>query len=111
MAFEDSTLAVDDLGDTDGQAVTIGGRSLLVFRVGDQVYATQRACLHQGGDLADGIVIDGAIVCPLHGWRFDIRSGIHADSPYNCLRTYPVEVRDGRVYVDPSPNPLPEVPK
>jgi len=111
MAFEDTQLSVSQLSDADGTPVDVAGRSLLVFRLGGEVWATQRACLHQGGDLGDGIVVDGTIVCPLHGWRFDIRTGIHTDSAYNCLRTYPVQVRDGRVYVDPSPNPLPQIPE
>lgn len=110
-SYLDTDIAVDALSDTDGTPATVAGRSLLVFRVGDDVYATQRACLHQGGDLGGGIVVDGQVICPLHGWRFDVRSGLHADSPYNCLQTFAAEVRNGRVFVDPTPRPRPLLPE
>ncbi len=111
MAFVDSGASVGDVPDADSVPVTVAGRQLLLFRLNDQIHATQRRCLHQGADLSDGIVAAGHVICAVHGWRFDIRTGVHADSPYNCLRTYPVEVRDGRVYVNPTPNPLAQVPE
>ena len=52
---------------------------------GDEVLQVQRFCPHAGQDLCDEPVVDGKIVCPRHGWIFDLRangacvSGGHAD--------------------------------
>jgi nitrite reductase (NADH) small subunit len=43
-------------------------------RAGD-VFATQAQCPHKAGPLADGMVGDATLVCPLHDWRFDLATG------------------------------------
>jgi nitrite reductase (NADH) small subunit/3-phenylpropionate/trans-cinnamate dioxygenase ferredoxin subunit len=102
MTFE-PVAKVDDLSPGEHRAITAGGRQLVLYRLGDEYFATQRECLHQGGDLAEGVVMGRSIVCGVHGWRFDIRTGCHEQSPDTCLRTYAVEVQDGEVRVDPTP--------
>lgn len=73
-------------------AVTAGARELIVGRDGDRVFALQRRCVHQGGDLADGIVARGHVVCPQHGWRFSTETGRHDTASSFCLARYPVRV-------------------
>jgi nitrite reductase/ring-hydroxylating ferredoxin subunit len=55
-------------------------------------FALQRRCVHQGGDLADGIVSRGHVVCPVHGWRFSTATGCHDTASSFCLARYPVRV-------------------
>jgi nitrite reductase/ring-hydroxylating ferredoxin subunit len=98
--------AAADLVDGDIVPIAVGGRALVLCRVGDAYFATQRRCLHQGGDLAEGVTSGGHIVCAVHGWRFDLRTGCHELSPGTCLRTHAVEVRDGTVFVATIPRPL-----
>ena len=50
----------------------VGGRRVAVFRTPDGFRAIDHACPHAGGPLADGIVADRCVTCPLHGWRFDL---------------------------------------
>jgi nitrite reductase (NADH) small subunit len=70
------------------------------FRVGDQrvavfhgreghVFATQAECPHRGGPLADGLVGGTTLICPLHEWSFDLRSGMVLNGACG-LRTYPI---------------------
>jgi nitrite reductase (NADH) small subunit len=40
-----------------------------------EVFATQAVCPHRGGPLADGLVGAGTVICPLHSWKFDLKSG------------------------------------
>ena len=94
---------VGDVRDGDIVPVRAGGVEMILYRWKDRIYAAQRRCLHQGADLAEGLVLRGAVVCARHGWRFDVESGIHESSPYNCLVTYRVEVRGDQVLVDPTP--------
>jgi nitrite reductase (NADH) small subunit len=59
----------------EGRAVTVAGRRIAVFRTGDGFHALAGTCPHRGGPLADGIVADSCVTCPLHNWRFDLRTG------------------------------------
>ncbi len=95
--------AVGDLTDGDIMAVRIDGVDMVLYRSGDGYYAAQRMCLHQGYDLADGLVDSGFLICPLHGWRYHADSGVHEYSPQTCLRTFAVRVRDGAIEIDPTP--------
>ena len=79
--MSDSTTC-HDLGGLDaiplGEArvMAVGGRSVAVFRCrSGEVYATDAECPHRGGPLADGLVGDHSVICPLHGYVFDLRTG------------------------------------
>jgi nitrite reductase (NADH) small subunit len=73
-----NTYAVCGAGDIpfgEGRAVTVGGRRIAVFNTPTGWYALDAACPHQGGPLADGILSDSCVACPLHDRRYDLRSG------------------------------------
>jgi 3-phenylpropionate/trans-cinnamate dioxygenase ferredoxin subunit len=55
--------------------VTIGNRTVLLARLGGEVYALDNKCPHMGGSLADGKLEDGLVVCPRHGATFEIKTG------------------------------------
>ena len=60
----------------EGRTFLVGGRRVAVFRTRDgRVFASQGECPHRGGPLADGLVGNGTVVCPLHEWRFDLTTG------------------------------------
>jgi nitrite reductase (NADH) small subunit len=87
------------------RACEVGGTQLVIGRDGDRYFACQRACLHRGGDLADGIVSRGHLICPQHGWRFSTRTGANPDAPPDqpaCLETYAVRIQGDAIEVDPS---------
>ena len=84
-------------------AVSVAGVDMVLYRHGAEIYAAQRRCLHQGGDLADGIVSRGFLICAHHGWRFHAGTGVHDMSAQNCLITYRVRVAGDVVEVDPTP--------
>ena len=66
---------VDDIPLGEGRAITLDGRRIAIFRAGGGWYALDAVCPHRGGPLADGIVCDRAVICPLHDRRFDLASG------------------------------------
>jgi nitrite reductase/ring-hydroxylating ferredoxin subunit len=80
-----------------------------VFNVDGELCALEGSCPHRGGRLALGMVRDGVVVCPLHWWRFDLRTGQHVGDPGLRLTRYPVRVVGGTVEVllPPSPSALP----
>ncbi len=102
---------IGDVRPGDVIAIVLGDRQLVLGLDGDRYFATQRECVHRGGDLADGIVSRGHLVCPHHGWRFSTLTGrapevageaSQAGNEY-CLVTYAVRVVGDQIEVDPRP--------
>ena len=83
------------------RCVTVRDRPVVVFRLGDQWRAVGALCPHRGGALDQGDIEDGAIVCPLHEWAFDLITGRMRGRPTVTVPTYRVDVQDGEVWVYP----------
>lgn len=77
----------------------VAGRTIALFRCGGQVFAMDDRCPHAGASLAPGRIVDGTVICPWHAWRFRLCDGAWADHPKIKVQTYPVQVRDGVIYV------------
>lgn len=79
-----------------------GSRTFAIYRSPDDRYfATDGLCTHEKVHLADGLVMDTEIECPKHNGRFDYTTGEALGAPVCVdLRTYPVRVEGGRVFVD-----------
>ena len=97
---------VGDLKSGDVIAVEVEGVEMVVGLDGARYFAVQRRCVHQGGDLADGIVARGHIVCANHGWRFSTATGRHDSASDVCLVVYAVRVNGEHIEVDPVPRTL-----
>src|SRR5439155_11772302 len=83
-------MVVDEPQEGTSKALTIDGTEGAGFRCGNQLYALQNRCPHAGGSLADGTVEGDEVICPLHGYRFNIRTGARATDP--ALHAKPVEL-------------------
>ena len=94
---------VGDVPRGDVIAVAVDGVELVLGRDGDRYFATQRRCVHRGGDLAEGIVSRGHLICPVHAWRFSTETGCNAEASEFCLVTYPVRVVGDAIEVDVQP--------
>ena len=84
-------------------AVEVDGVEMALGRDGERYFATQRRCVHRNGDLSEGIVSRGHLICPNHAWRFSTTTGRHAEASEYCLITYPVRVVDDQIEVDTVP--------
>jgi nitrite reductase (NADH) small subunit len=82
----------------EGRAVTVEGRRIAIFNAPTGWYALDHACPHRGGPLADGIVSDSCVTCPLHERRFDLATGESLTTD-EAVAAHEVEVRDGEVIV------------
>ncbi len=83
-----------------GRAFVIGGRSVALFhRRGGNLFAMDNACPHKGGPLAEGMLAEGRVVCPMHARRYDGITG-ECDQPGECpVRVHPVAITNGMVRV------------
>jgi len=76
------------------------GRRYAVFDSGGRLEVTDARCPHNGGPLTDGVVRDGAVICPWHWYCFDLRTGECRTAASYRLRKYPVLSRDGRLFAE-----------
>ena len=65
----------DEIAEGRGKALTVNGTEAAVFKHQGCLYATQNWCPHAGAALAAGMVEGGEVVCPAHGYRFDLKTG------------------------------------
>jgi nitrite reductase/ring-hydroxylating ferredoxin subunit len=87
---------------TQGCVVVTGDHGpIAVFHDGSGVFAVDNRCPHMGFPLHRGTVQDGILTCHWHEARFDLASGCTFDLFADDVPTYPVEVRDGEVWLTP----------
>jgi nitrite reductase/ring-hydroxylating ferredoxin subunit len=83
--------------------VQISGHTLALFAHQGNIYAVDNRCPHMGFPLDRGSVHDGILTCHWHHARFDLATGGAFDLFADDVPAFPVEIRDGEVWVDLSP--------
>lgn len=92
--------AVDEIPEMGSRVVEADELKIALFHLrGGQVRAVDNHCPHKGGPLAEGIVAGEFVYCPLHDWKVNLRDGAVQEPETGCVRTYPVDVTDGKVFV------------
>lgn len=100
--------AIDDIPLRGCRVVRTRHEQIAVFRTAsDEVFALENRCPHKGGPLSEGIVHDRKVTCPLHNWIIDLEGGGATGADKGCARTFPVRLKDGRVYLDVGVAPTP----
>lgn len=93
--------ALDDIPRQGARVVRTPGGCVAIFRTADdQVFALDDRCPHKGGPLSEGIVHGSQVTCPLHGWVFDMATGLAQGADEGKVRTYPARTEGGRVLVE-----------
>ena len=94
---------IDELKDGACRVVTGGGHTIAVVYHDGKVYAVDNRCPHMGFPLDRGSVSGGILTCHWHHARFDLSSGGTFNPFADDVRSFPVSVVDGEVWVDPRP--------
>jgi nitrite reductase/ring-hydroxylating ferredoxin subunit len=85
--------ALKGLAEGDVIGVELEGRKIAIYRSDGSIYATDNVCTHAYALLSDGWMDNGIVECPLHGGKFDVRTGEALDGPvYENLVTFPARV-------------------
>ena len=98
---------LNDLRDRGRMLVRPGGRQIALFAQDDTVLACNNRCPHEGYPLIEGSLADSApdgrpacvLTCNWHNWKFDLDGGANLTGG-DRLRTYPVHLKDGEVWLD-----------
>lgn len=81
-------------------SVAVGRQFVAVARSGDEYFAIEDICTHDGAELTGGAVEGAEIICPRHGARFCLRTGQALTPPaYEPVRVFETKVADGRLWV------------
>jgi nitrite reductase/ring-hydroxylating ferredoxin subunit len=107
---------LDEFREEIPRVITIAGREIGVIRHGGSVYALRNVCPHQSGPLCRGLVrrtVGGGrqvgepgevgqpvISCAWHQWDFDLRTGRCVFDDTLRVKTYPVKIEGGRIFLD-----------
>lgn len=79
--------------------VDVDSDSFVVTNIDNRFAAFRNECVHQGLSLDGGLVDDGVLQCPWHGFRYDATSGECLSSPGAQLQQVPLRITDGRVWL------------
>ena len=91
---------LDDIAPLRARTVVARDGDIAVFRTSDdRVFALRDACPHRGGKLSQGIVHNGFVTCPLHGFVLDLDSGEAQAPDEGCARKVAVRLEGGRILI------------
>ncbi|MFB6285836.1 MAG: Rieske (2Fe-2S) protein [Candidatus Bipolaricaulia bacterium] len=94
---------LDELRQKGRLVASGGGHNIAIFEHEGEIYAVDNRCPHMGFPLSQGSLEDGILTCHWHHARFDVASGGTFDPWADDVRTFPVEVHDGEIRVDVTP--------
>lgn len=90
---------ISELHENHGKRFIVDNSEIAVFKIGDEVFAINNICPHQHTALLyDGFVEDRCVVCPAHGWKFDLRTG-KRQSGGRGVTSYPIKFENDDVFI------------
>ena len=97
--------AVAEIPENRARVICLSGERVAIFKYDGRISAVSNVCQHQNGPLGEGKILDGCITCPWHGYQYMPDTGA-APAPFvEKVPTFNVLVKNGRVLVQPKPNP------
>ena len=90
-----------DFGANNIAETEVGGKKICLGKFNEMVFAFASVCPHAGGALAEGCInASGHVVCPVHSYKFNMRSGYNVSGEGYYLRHWQVAIRADGVFVD-----------
>ena len=91
----------EDVPEDDVMGIDVNAKSIALYQVDGEIFATDNICTHGNARLCDGFLEGHEIECPLHQGKFDIRNGKAMCAPLTeDIQIYPVKIEGGRVFVE-----------
>jgi nitrite reductase (NADH) small subunit len=83
----------------EAREFVVDGRQICIANENGKCSAMENVCAHRGGPLGQGVVEQGKIVCPWHGWQFDLATGRSEQSPTLGVEVYELKIEGEDVLV------------
>lgn len=103
MPFIDTALKLESVPVGESRCVQVGDAQIGVFHEKEGLFALDNYCPHRGAPMHEGFVTDGVVTCPWHQWQFRLTDGVCLNIPKVRTTTYPLEIREGTIWVDLNP--------
>jgi nitrite reductase (NADH) small subunit len=87
-------------GNNTAKEFSCGKKEICIANVNGTVSAMDNICLHQGGPLGAGVILNGKVVCPWHGWEWDPQTGQAVHVPNAKVAVYPIKIENGDVLIE-----------
>jgi len=94
------TIKDSELAEGSMKAVRLKGKPILLVKFGGEVYGVSNYCPHAGCTFQGGILTGYIVMCPCHGWKFDVRNGQYQEIPQVKLDCYRCKIENGKIYVE-----------
>ena len=91
---------VADVPEGSGKLVEAGGKQIALFNAGGKFFAIDNTCKHRGGPLVEGELDGTTVVCPWHGWSYDISTGCKDDEPDKKVACFAVKVEGDDILIE-----------
>ena len=91
--------STSDLKPGENKVVEVNGEQVALFNVDGEFFAINNICKHRGGPLGEGFLEGDIVSCPLHGWRYSVRTGACVTIPNQMVDSYQVKVEGNDVFV------------
>ena len=88
-----------DLESGTGKAVDVNGTPVALFNVDGVYHAIHNTCPHEDGSLGEDELSHATVVCPLHAYEFDVRSGQCLTEPAYSVERFEVRVEGDDILV------------
>lgn len=91
----------DDVPEGTHRCASAGGRAVVVIHAEGELHAIANTCPHAGQPLGEGETHGRVIVCPFHGYAYDVKTGRNIDYPHDepPVKKYPVRIVNGTIQV------------
>lgn len=90
----------NEVKERTGTGKQVNGLDIALFRHEGQIFALQNRCPHQGAPIHPGFVRDGCVVCPHHGWSFQLKNGEFTHNSLVKIKTFPAREENGFVFIE-----------
>jgi nitrite reductase/ring-hydroxylating ferredoxin subunit len=78
----------------------LDGKNVAIANVDGKFHCISNICLHRGGPLGQGEMEGSCVVCPWHGWTYDVTTGKLQSNPAIGVDTFPLEFRGDDIFVE-----------
>ncbi len=90
---------LSELKNSEGKRFLINDIDVALFKIDNEVFALSNICPHQHTALIyDGYIEESCVVCPAHGWKFQLENGKMPDGR-NGLISYSLKIIDNIIYI------------
>ncbi len=92
--------SIDQIPIGQGACFIISGEEVAVFRSREgRLFAVENQCPHRQGPLSEGIIGAGKVICPLHGHKFDLQTGVGTEG-HECVKVFKVWQEQDQIKIE-----------